>query len=68
MEHKQPAWMADLSAREQAQVMHAMAYAAHWDDAGVPGHGQFILIAKLAVKLAEAEEAQGHQQPATGQK
>jgi hypothetical protein len=52
-------WIADLSPREQAQVVHATAYARNFDDAGVPGHGQFILIAKLAAKLDTLEAREG---------
>lgn len=50
-----PAWATDLSAREWAQIEHARTYAFMFDDAGVPGHGQFLLIAKLAKKLNERE-------------
>lgn len=48
-------WKADLSVREQVQIAHAKAYALTWSDAGVSGHGQFILIAKLAKKLDDFE-------------
>ena len=34
--------------RERLQMEHAASYANKWSDAGVPGHGQFVLIAKLA--------------------
>lgn len=40
-----------LDAREKQQVQHARFYAANYAEAGVPGHGQFILIAKLAKAL-----------------
>lgn len=50
-----PAWAADLSAREWAQILHAREYALHHADAGAPGHGQFILIAILAGKLDARE-------------
>ena len=51
-------WKGDLSEREQAQIAHAKAYTRLWQEAGVPGHGQFVLIAKLAKKLDDLE-AQG---------
>lgn len=38
----------DLNERELAQINHAMHYADHHAASGVPGHGQFVLIAKLA--------------------
>ncbi len=54
----QPAnWKGDLSEREQLQIKHACAYARSWSDSGVPGHGQFMLIAKLAKKLDALEAA-----------
>lgn len=37
--------------RERKQVQHALLYADHFANAGVPGHGQFLLIAKLARAL-----------------
>ena len=37
-----------LEPREIAQVAHAKEYEANHAAAGVPGHGQFMLIAKLA--------------------
>lgn len=40
-----------LDKREVAQIMHARNYAGLHADAGVPGHGQFMLIAKLAKVL-----------------
>lgn len=36
-----------FSEREQAQIAHAIDYAENYGDAGVPGHTQFLLIAKL---------------------
>lgn len=48
-------WFADLNPREQAQVIHAIDYAAHHSGAGVPGHGQFLLIARLAQWLDKYE-------------
>lgn len=56
MEEQKPAqWENDLSIREQIQIAHAVNYARTYGDAGVPGHGQFILIAKLAKKLDDLE-------------
>lgn len=40
-----------LEPRELSQIWHALAYADHHSDAGIPGHGQFMLIAKLAKAL-----------------
>lgn len=40
-----------LDERERAQVVHAVHYANQFSAAGVPGHGQFMLIAKLAKAL-----------------
>jgi hypothetical protein len=37
--------------RELAQIAHARAYAQLYASAGIPGHGQFLLIAKLAEAL-----------------
>lgn len=50
-------WMDTLEPREQAQIRHATNYADTHADAGAPGHGQFILIAKLARLLEEREHA-----------
>lgn len=47
MEHA-PDWMRALDPRELAQVYHALAYAKDYSGAGVPGHSQHMLIAKLA--------------------
>lgn len=41
----------ELDAREREQVLHALHYATHFSSAGVPGHGQFMLIARLAWAL-----------------
>jgi len=43
-----------LDQRELAQVLHARHYAEHFAHAGAPGHGQFLLIAKLSQMLDEA--------------
>jgi len=45
-----------LDDREIAQVLHARHYAEHFIKAGAPGHGQFLLIAKLS-QLLDAERA-----------
>lgn len=50
-------WIEGLDPREQAQIRHATNYADNHADAGVPGHGQFMLIAKLAKLLDEREQA-----------
>lgn len=50
-------WMAELDAREIAQVQHAMDYAGRHASAGAPGHGQFLLIAKMAHQLEQREHA-----------
>jgi hypothetical protein len=55
----QPGWFSQLDPREQAQIAHARAYAADHTTAGAPGHGQFILIAKLA-KLLDEREPRGN--------
>lgn len=50
-----PNWMRALDPRELAQVYHALAYAQDFASAGVPGHSQHMLIAKLATMLDERE-------------
>lgn len=50
-------WADGLDPREQAQVRHAREYAERHNTAGAPGHGQFILIAKLADMLDVREQA-----------
>ena len=54
---KQPEWTKKLDSREWSQVLHAQAYVRNHIGAGVPGHGQFVLIAKLAQMLDEHEAA-----------
>lgn len=54
----QPAWTKELEPREWSQVLHAQAYAKNHIGAGAPGHGQFLLIAKLAA-LLDAQESKG---------
>lgn len=62
-ERIQQAWMAaaeaskpslELEERDRAQILHANVYATHFSRAGVPGHGQFMLIAKLSQALGLA--------------
>ena len=50
-----PYWMRELEPRELAQVYHALAYAKDFSGAGVPGHSQHMLIAKLAQLLDTAQ-------------
>lgn len=50
-------WFTELDAREAAQVQHAMDYADRHATAGAPGHGQFLLIAKMARQLETREHA-----------
>lgn len=50
-----PPWMESFDARERAQIVHAQSYASYHASAGVPGHGQFLLIAKLAQLLDDRE-------------
>lgn len=47
----QPEWTKELESREWSQVLHAIVYARDHSGAGAPGHGQFMLIAKLAKLL-----------------
>jgi len=49
-------WRDQFDRRELGQLDHAVMYAEHFTHAGIPGHGQFVLIAKL-VKLLEEEIA-----------
>ena len=51
----QPEWTKALESREWSQVLHALDYARNHSGAGAPGHGQFLLIAKLAKLLDERE-------------
>jgi hypothetical protein len=50
----QPAWWQTLDPREREQIRHARAYAREFASAGAPGHGQFLLIAKLSELLDAA--------------
>jgi len=47
----QSRWMGSLDSREHSQIYHAKVYARDHLGAGAPGHGQFLLIAKLANML-----------------
>ncbi len=44
----------DLDDREMEQIRHAVDYEEHYKAAGVPGHGQILLISKLAQALGLA--------------
>lgn len=55
----QAKWTRGLDPREQAQIAHARHYAGVFSASGVPGHGQFLLIAKLAQLLDDAEQHEG---------
>ena len=55
----QPGWARELDSREWSQVLHAIVYARDHIGAGAPGHGQFVLIAKLAKMLDERELQEG---------
>ncbi len=44
--------MTEYTDREQTQVEFALNYANNFQEAGVPGHNLFLLIAKLAEELA----------------
>lgn len=56
-EQKLKHWADELDPRERAQVEHAMDYAERYANAGAPGHGQFLLIAKMARQLDAREHA-----------
>lgn len=49
-------WRGGLEPREQVQVRHAVEYSQRYLEAGVPGHGQLVLIAKLAAMLDVREQ------------
>lgn len=40
-----------LEGRELSQIWHALNYSERHKEAGIPGHGHFLLIAKLAEAL-----------------
>ncbi len=50
-------WAMELDPRELAQVQHAQDYAERHVSAGATGHGQFLLIAKMARQLEAREHA-----------
>ena len=41
----------ELSGRDKLQIQFCQLYAEHFENAGIPGHNLFILIAKLADQL-----------------
>lgn len=55
MDETRPQWATELDDREWEQVKHAMVYSQHHTKAGAPGHGQFLLIAKLAGMVADRD-------------
>lgn len=59
MDDSKPDWAVALDDREWEQVKHAMTYAQHHAKAGAPGHGQFLLIARLATMVAELWDYEG---------
>lgn len=50
---KDETWRDEFDKRENAQIDHAIIYTEHLSSAGIPGHGQIILIAKLVKRLEE---------------
>lgn len=54
MDEQQAPLQMTFDPREQAQIAHACHYVEHFPHAGAPGHGQFLLISKLAVLLEDA--------------
>lgn len=52
-----PQWMTALDTRERAQIFHALDYATNHSAAGIPAHGHYMLIAKLARMLDQKERA-----------
>ncbi len=46
--------------REDAQIEHARHYRDNFSHAGAPGHGQFLLIARLADLLSDAVSRFGY--------
>jgi len=58
-----PAWMGVLDSREHSQIFHARVYARDHLGAGAPGHGQFLLIAKLAQMLDQRETVGATKRP-----
>jgi len=55
---EQPEWFTRLDPRQQDAIKHARAYAKDYSAAGAPGHGQFLLIAKLADLLDRCADVQ----------
>ena len=54
---EQQKWFAELDGREQAKIHHALNYALNYKDAGISGHSDLILLAKLAALLTERSDA-----------
>lgn len=50
-QHAVHARFVTLDDRERVQIEHALKYTDEYSSAGAPGHGQFLLIAKLARAL-----------------
>jgi hypothetical protein len=61
----QPRGSLTFDHREQAQIEHARHYRDTFSPAGVPGHGQFLLIARLADLLSDAVSRFGYAPDAT---
>lgn len=59
-----PHWTDLLGERDQLTVKHATVYSDHYHAAGVPGHNQFMLIARLAEMLNRICEKTGVDVPA----
>lgn len=50
-------WFTQLDEREQAKIRHAINYEYYHKGAGIAGHSDFLLLAKLAYKLTEITNA-----------
>ena len=48
-------WRDHLSTKEITSIEHAQYYADHFASAGAPGHGQYLLIAKLVTIMDEMQ-------------
>lgn len=55
-------WSDVMDDRERKLIQHATDYAKLYPDAGVPGQGHFLLIAKMANLLNGCEDAITHAQ------
>lgn len=49
-----------LSEREQAQIRACQAYAQQFEASGLPGHGLFMLVAKMSALLEDAVSRFGY--------